>query len=161
MACTQRLPSIETHILKRSVPDSTLCSRLIELAVSLHKESELVASVDGQTIIRSNMVSQEFSNDEKRAMLKAIQEREGRWEEMDPDTEVASIGNNMGLEEDESYALFKQLVKEHYVDPGRILQAGGAMPGRTARVVGRGDELTAVGDDIRLSDKGLSEVADS
>lgn len=107
------------------------------------------------------MATRQFSNDEKKAMLKAIQEREGRWDEVDPDTEVMSIGTDIDLNEDKSYALFKQLVNENYVDPGRILQAGGAMPGRTARVVGRGGELTAVGDDIRLSDKGLDEIRDN
>ena len=62
-------------------------------------------------------------------MLGAIHEREGRWDQVDPDTEVGSIGEGIGLSEDQSYELFKLLVDEHYVHPGRILQAGGAMPG--------------------------------
>ena len=37
--------------------------------------------------------------DQRKAMLSAIQEREGRWDEVDPDTEVAHIGNEIGLSE--------------------------------------------------------------
>jgi hypothetical protein len=91
-------------------------------------------------------------------MLMAIHEREGGWDRVDPDTEIANIGEGIGLSEEESFALFKLLVNEHYVDPGRILQAGGAMPGSTSRVVGRGDSLTAIGDDVRLTDKGQDEI---
>jgi len=39
-------------------------------------------------------------------MLRAIHEREGGWDEVDPDTEVARIGNEIGLSEDKSYELF-------------------------------------------------------
>ena len=84
------------------------------------------------------MESPGFTDDQRKAMLRAIHEREGRWDRVDPDTEIASIGEGIGLSEDRSYELFGQLVDEHYVDPGRILQAGGAMPGRTGRIVGRG-----------------------
>ena len=87
------------------------------------------------------MAQQGFANDQRKAMLRAIHEREGRWDAVDPDTEVVSIGSEIGLSEDESYALFKLLVDEHYVDPGRVLQARGAMPGRTSRVVGRSDNF--------------------
>jgi hypothetical protein len=77
---------------------------------------------------------------------------------VDPDTEIANMGEAIGLGEDESFALFKLLVNEYYVDPGRVLRAGGAMPGSTSRVVGRGDNLTAIGDDMRLTDKGQDEI---
>jgi hypothetical protein len=91
-------------------------------------------------------------------MLRAIHEREGGWDRVDPDTEIAKMGEAIGLGEDESFALFKLLVNEYYVDPGRVLRAGGAMPGSTSRVVGRGDNLTAIGDDMRLTDKGQDEI---
>ena len=100
----------------------------------------------------------DFTDDQHRAMLKAIHEREGGWDRVDPDTEIASIGEGIGLSEDRSYELFGQLVDEHYVDPGRILQAGGAMPGHTSRIVGREDNMTVIGDDVRLTGKGRAEI---
>ena len=66
----------------------------------------------------------EFVDHQRKAMLKAIQEREGRWDEVDPDTEVAHIGENIGLSEDRSYELFGHLVDEGLVDPGRAYRAG-------------------------------------
>ena len=104
------------------------------------------------------MAQQGFADDQRKAMLRAIREREGRWDAVDPDTEVGSIGEGIGLSEDQSYELFELLVDEHYVHPGRILQAGGAMPGSTSRVVGRRDNLTAIGDDVQLTDKGRAEI---
>ncbi len=68
------------------------------------------------------------------------------------------IGSNIGLSEDESYELFKRLVDEGYIDPGRVYSAGGAMPGRTSRVVGRGDNMTAIGNEVWLTDKGQAET---
>jgi hypothetical protein len=65
-------------------------------------------------------------------MLRAIHEREDRWDEVDPDTEFASIGESIDLSEDESFALFKLLVDEHYVYPGRILHAGARCQGLRA-----------------------------
>jgi hypothetical protein len=104
------------------------------------------------------VVPQGFTDDQRKAMLGAIHEHEGRWDQVDPDTEVASIGEGIGLSEDESYALFKHLVDEDYVDPGRVLRSGGAMPGRTSRVVGRGDNMTAIGDDVQLTGRGRAEL---
>ena len=43
------------------------------------------------------------------------------------------MGSEIGLGEDASYELFGQLVDKGYVDPGRVLGAGGAMPGHTSR----------------------------
>ncbi|MGI8860872.1 MAG: hypothetical protein ACR2HO_12105 [Rubrobacteraceae bacterium] len=77
---------------------------------------------------------------------------------MDPDTEVAGMGGEIGLSEDESYGLFGQLVDEGYVDPGRVLGAGGAMPGHTSRIVEREDNMTVIGDEVRLTDKGWAEI---
>lgn len=91
-----------------------------------------------------------FTDEQRKQMLQAVNEREGRWDQVDPNTEVANIGDAIGLSEDDSYALFKILVDEHYIDPGRILQAGGAMPSRTGRVVGTGTDLTPVGNNIRV-----------
>ena len=91
-------------------------------------------------------------------MLAGVQEREGRWDEVDPNTEVASIGEGAGLGEEESYELFKLLMDEGCVDPGRVLGAGGAMPGHTFRAVGRGNNVTGIGDDVRLTDKGRAEI---
>jgi hypothetical protein len=100
----------------------------------------------------------EFADHQRRAMLRAIQEREGRWDEVDPDTEVAHIGNEIGLSEDQSYELFGYLVDEGFVKPGRAYQAGGAMPGSTSRIVGREENMTVIGDDVRLTSKGRAEI---
>ena len=100
----------------------------------------------------------EFADHQHEAMLRAIQEREGRWDEVDPDTEVARIGNEIGLSEDQSYELFGHLVDEGFVDAGRAYRAGGAMPGSTSRIVGREENMTVIGDDVRLTSKGRAEI---
>ena len=103
-------------------------------------------------------MSARFTEKQRKGMLTAVHEREGSWGDVDPDTEITSIGSNIGLSEDESYELFKRLVDEGYIDPGRIYSAGGAMPGRTSRVVGRGDNMTAIGDEVWLTGKGQAET---
>src|SRR5919107_69884 len=100
----------------------------------------------------------EFADHQRRAMLRAIQEREGRWDEVDPDTEVAHIGKEIGLSEDQSYELFGHLVDEGFVEPGRAYRAGGAMPGSTSRIVGREANMTVIGDDVRLTSKGRAMI---
>ena len=104
------------------------------------------------------MEPRESTDDQRNAMLRAIHEREGRWDEEDPDTEVARIGNEIGLNEDQSYELFGHLVDEGFVDPGRAYRAGGAMPGSTSRIVGREENMTVIGDDVRLTSKGRAEI---
>ena len=104
------------------------------------------------------MEPRDFTDDQRKAMLRAIQEREGRWDEVDPDTEVARIGNEIGLSEDQSYELFGHLVDEGYLNPGRAYRAGGAMPGSTSRIVGREENMTVIGDDVRLTGKGRAEI---
>jgi hypothetical protein len=99
------------------------------------------------------------TDDQRKAVLRAIHEREGGWDEVDPDTEVARIGEGIGLGTDESYELFGHLVDEGFVDPGRVLGAGGAMPGSTSRIVGREENMTVIGDEVRLTDRGLTEIA--
>jgi hypothetical protein len=91
-------------------------------------------------------------------MLRAIHERKGRWDEVDPDTEIARIGDEIGLSEDQSYELFGHLVDEGFVDPGRVYRAGGAMPGRTSRIVGREENMTVIGDDVQLTSKVRAEI---
>jgi hypothetical protein len=103
-------------------------------------------------------VPQEFADHQRKAMLRAIQEREGRWDEVDPDTEVARLGNEIGLSEDQSYELFGYLVDEGFVEPGHAYRAGGAMPGSTSRIVGREENMTVIGDDVRLTSKGRAEI---
>ena len=103
-------------------------------------------------------MSTEFADHQREAMLRAIQEREGRWDEVDPDTELSHIGNEIGLSEDQSYELFGHLVDEGFVKPGRAYQAGGAMPGSTSRIVGREENMTVIGDDVRLTSKGGAEI---
>ena len=98
------------------------------------------------------------TDDQRKAMLSAIQEREGRWDKVDPDTEVALIGDGIGLSEDQSYELFGHLVDEGFLDPGRAYQAGGAMPGSISRIVGREENMTVIGDDVRLTGKGRAEI---
>ena len=104
------------------------------------------------------MEPREFTDDQRKAMLRAIHEREGRWDEVDPDTEVARIGNGTGLSEDRSYELFGRLVNEGFVDPGRAYRAGGAMPGSISRIVGREENMTVIGDDVSLTSKGRVEI---
>jgi hypothetical protein len=104
------------------------------------------------------VVPTEFADHQRRAMLRALQEREGRWDEVDPDTEVARIGNEIGLSEDRSYELFGHLVDEGFVEPGRAYRAGGAMPGSISRIVGREENMTVIGDDVRLTGKGRAEI---
>jgi hypothetical protein len=103
-------------------------------------------------------VPTEFADHQRRAMLRAIHERESRWDEVDPDTEVARIGNEIGLSEDQSYELFGRLVDEGFLDPGRAYRAGGAMPGSISRVVGRQENMTVIGDEVRLTSKGRAEI---
>src|SRR5919112_1246275 len=98
------------------------------------------------------------TDDQRIAMLRAIHEREGRWDEVDPDTEVARIGDEIGLSEDQSYELFGHLVDDGFLDPGRAYEAGGAMPGSTSRIVGREENMTVIGDDVRLTSKGRAEI---
>ena len=104
------------------------------------------------------MEPHDSTDDQRKAMLRAIHEREGGWDEVDPDTEVARIGNEIGLSEDQSYELFGQLVDEGFVDPGRAYRDGSAMPGSTSRIVGREDNMTLIGDDVRLTGKGRAEI---
>jgi hypothetical protein len=103
-------------------------------------------------------VPTEFAYHQRREMLTAIHEREGRWDEVDPDTEVALIGNEIGLSEDQSYELFGHFVNEGFLDPGYAFRAGGAMPGSTSRIVGREENMTLIGDDVRLTGKGRAEI---
>ena len=100
----------------------------------------------------------EFADHQRKAMLRAIHEREGGWDEVDPDTEVARIGNEIGLSEDQSYELFGHLVDEGFVKPGRAYRTGGAMPGSTSRIVGREENMTVIGDDVRLTSKGRAMI---
>ena len=100
----------------------------------------------------------EFADHQRKAMLRAIREREGRWDKVDPDNEIARIGNELDLSEDQSYELFGRLVDEGFVDPGRAYQAGGAMPGSTSRIVGREENMTVIGDDVRLTSKGRAMI---
>jgi hypothetical protein len=69
-----------------------------------------------------------------------------------------SIGEGIGLSKDQSYELFGQLVDEGFVDAGRAYRAGGAMPGSTSRIVGREENMTVIGDDVRLTSKGRAEI---
>jgi hypothetical protein len=103
-------------------------------------------------------VPTEFADHQRKAMLRAIREREGGWDEVDPDTEVAHIGEGIGLSEDQSYELFGRLVDEGFVDPGHAYRAGGAMPGSISRIVGHEENMTVIGDDVRLTGKGRAEV---
>jgi hypothetical protein len=103
-------------------------------------------------------VPTEFADHQLRAMLRAIREREGRWDEVDPDTELARMGDEIGLSEDQSYELFGHLVDEGFVEAGRAYRAGGAMPGSISRIVGREENMTVIGDDVRLTSKGRAMI---
>jgi hypothetical protein len=105
-----------------------------------------------------DVAHQGFADHQRKAMLRTIHEREGGWDEVDPDTEVARMGENIGLSEDQSYELFGRLVDEGFVDPGRAYGSGGAMPGSISRIVGREENMTVIGDDVRLTSKGRAEM---
>lgn len=107
---------------------------------------------------KSSVMSTDFTAEQRKGMLLAVHEREGSWDKVDPDTEIKNIACDIGVSEDESYELFKHLVDEGYIDPGRVHGAGGAMPGHTSRVVGREDNMTVIGDDVRLTSKGQTEI---
>ena len=104
------------------------------------------------------MQPRDFTDDQRNAMLRAVHEREGSWDRVDPDTEIATIGEGIGLGEDQSYELFGLLVDEGFVDPGRAYRSGGAMPGSISRIVGREENMTVIGDDVRLTSKGRAEI---
>jgi hypothetical protein len=118
----------------------------------------LVASRSAAGRAEGSVVPTEFVDHQLKAMLRAIHEREGRWDEVDPDTELAQIGEGICLSEDQSYELFKYLVHEGFVKPGRASRSGGAMPGSTSRIVGREQNMTVIGDDVRLTSKGRAEI---
>ena len=103
-------------------------------------------------------MSTKFTSEQRKGMLLAVHKREGSWDKVDPDTEIKSIASDIGLSEDKSYELFKRLVDEGCIDTGHALGAGGAMPGHTGRVVGREDNMTVIGDDVRLTSKGQAET---
>ncbi len=104
------------------------------------------------------MEPHDTADGQRNAMLKAIHEREGRWDKVDPDTEIARIGEGIGLSEDQSYKLFGRLVDEGFLDPGRAYRAGGTMPGSISRIVGREENMTVIGDDVRLTSKGRADI---
>ena len=104
------------------------------------------------------MEPHDTTDGQRLAMLRAIQVREGRWDEVDADTEIAHIGEGIGLSEDQSYELFGHLVDEGLVDPGRAYRTGGAMPGSISRIVGREENMTVIGDKVRLASKGRAEI---
>ena len=62
------------------------------------------------------------------------------------------------MREDQSYELFGHLVDEGFLDPGRAYRAGGAMSGSISRIVGRKENMTVIGDDVRLTSKGRAEI---
>ena len=66
----------------------------------------------------------EFADHQRKAILRAIHEREGRWDEVDPDTEVARIGKEIGLSEDRSYELSRASRRR------RLRQSGSCLSGR-------------------------------
>ena len=102
------------------------------------------------------MEPRDSTDDQRKAMLRAVHERGGRWDEVDP--EVAHIGDGIGLSEDKSYELFGHLVDEGFVDPARASRAGGAMPDSISRIVGRQENMTIIGDDVSLTSKGRAEI---
>jgi hypothetical protein len=97
----------------------------------------------------------DFTDNQRKEMLRAIHEREGEWDRVDPDTEIANIGEGIGLSEEESFALFKLLVDEHYVYPGvscrpgvlcRDARAGSSDVATTLRLLGTTCGLTTRGE---------------
>jgi hypothetical protein len=101
---------------------------------------------------------QGFTDDQRRQMLGAVHDREGKWDRVDPNAQIASTGEDIGLSKDESYRLVKLLMDEGYIDPGHVYGGRGAMPGHTIRVVGHGDNVTSIGDNVRLTGKGQAEL---
>jgi len=48
---------------------------------------------------------------------------------------------------------------EDFVNLGHAYRVGGAMPGSISRIVGREENMTVIGDDVRLTSKGRAEIA--
>jgi hypothetical protein len=64
------------------------------------------------------------TDDRRKAMLRAIHGREGRWDEINPETEVTRMGEGIGLGEGQSYQLFGHPVDKGFVEPGRAYRTG-------------------------------------
>ncbi len=97
------------------------------------------------------------TDDQLKDMLRGIHEREGTWGSIDAETEIVRIGQTLGLDEDQSLELFKQAVDGHYIDLGRIWQAGGST-GRKGQPVGFGKINVEVGADMGLTYKGRALI---
>ncbi len=61
--------------------------------------------------------------EQRRTMLKGKHERRGRWTDLNPAVEIASMGEEVGLNQDESYDLLKLLLDEDLLFT-RFLRAG-------------------------------------
>ncbi len=97
------------------------------------------------------------TDEQRRAMLVAIHEREGRWGSIDAEKELISIGQDLGLDEDQSLDLFKQLVDEHYIDPGWVLQVPGSKE-RGGQFVGFDKINVTVGGGMKIIGPGRAEI---
>jgi len=86
-------------------------------------------------------------------MLAGIRALEGAWGGGDTEAKLLEIGRHLGLDEDQTLYLFEQLVREHLVDPGRVLRAPGA-DGPAAQAVGFGKINVVVGEGMRVTKPG-------
>jgi len=93
------------------------------------------------------------TNEQRRGMLAGIRALEGAWGGGDTEAKLLEIGRHLGLDEDQTLYLFEQLVREHLVDPGRVLRAPGA-DGPAAQAVGFGKINVVVGEGMRVTKPG-------
>ena len=104
--------------------------------------------------------TQDFTDDQRKAMLKGTLEREGKWDSVNIKAELETMGRDAGLKGARSAQLFKTLVDEQCIDTGRILQAGERVEntepnGEAVDYVGM---LIHISYNMKLTDKGRAEL---
>jgi len=116
-------------------------------------------TIDDQASGRDNVPTQDFTDEQRKAMLKGIHEREGKWNNVNIESELNEIGSTAELSLSSSAQLFKQLIDEHYIDTGRIFHAGGRVDSNSnGEAVDYGGILIPISYDMRLTDKGRAFI---
>jgi hypothetical protein len=64
-----------------------------------------------------------FTEEQLKTMLRGIHDRRDRWMDLNPAVEIVSMGEQVGLNRNESYDLFKHLLDEDLIST-RFLRAG-------------------------------------
>ncbi len=100
------------------------------------------------------------TDEQRKVVLKGIQEREGQWQDLDANAALEEIGTGAGLDDAEMAELFKNLVEENYVDSGRVIQSIEAVEAdkRNNEVINHGGLFLLIGYNMKLTDKGRAEL---